>query len=162
MKQHNDEFYMREALREAEKAVKTGDWPIGCIIVHDGKIIARAHNKGYSTNNRIAHAELLALQRARHVLLKHPQEATLYTTFDPCPMCVGAMLVMKIKRVVTGINPDKSGGLDMLMHLPDFYKQSKFALDITRKLLVEESNAVFLKGEPTKMHMSQYDFSLDK
>ena len=153
---------MREALKEAKKAVDTGDWPIGCVIEYQGKIIARAHNRGYSTGNRIAHAELLALQRGRHILKEHPQEATLYTTFDPCPMCVGAMLVMKIKRVVTGINPDLSGGLNLLTYLSPFYKQPRFSLEVAKKVLTKESKNVFLQGKPTKFHIDQYDFTLDE
>lgn len=155
-----DKQFMQEAIKEAEKAIKTGDWPMGCVVVLDKKIIARAHNIGYSTKNRLAHAELLALQQAKQILEERRHEATLYTTYDPCPMCVGAMLVMKIKRVATGINPDNSGGLALLSHLPRFYQQQKFSIDVIRGVLAKECQEVYLKGEPTKKHTQQYDLKL--
>jgi tRNA(Arg) A34 adenosine deaminase TadA len=76
-------------------------------------------------------------------------------------MCVGAMLIMKVKRVVTGINSDKSGGLEILPHLPLFYQKERFTLAITNRILVRESREVFLRGKPTKEHIDQYDFTLD-
>ncbi|HCM37817.1 MAG: CMP/dCMP deaminase zinc-binding protein [Candidatus Gottesmanbacteria bacterium GW2011_GWB1_43_11] len=160
MKDSKDKQFMREAIKEAEKAIKTGDWSMGCVIVLNNKIIGRGHNSGYSTKNRLAHAELLALEQAKDVLEKNRHQAVLYTTYDPCPMCVGAILVMKIKRVVTGINPDHSGGLDLLSHLPKFYQQPKFRIEVIRGVLVKECQEVYLKGAPTKKHIQQYDLKL--
>lgn len=152
-----DKQFMEEAIKEAEKAVGIGDWSMGCVIVVKNKIVARAHNIGYSTKNRLAHAELLALEQAKDILEENRHQATLYTTYDPCPMCVGAMLVMKIRRVVTGINPDHSGALDLLMHLPSFYRQPKFHIEVTKGVLTKECLKVYLKCNPAKKHIKQYD-----
>src|SRR5680860_1123772 len=99
-----DENYMKQAILQARQASEKGNWPIGCVIVLDGKIIAAKHNLVYSTENRLAHAEVLALEEAKTEIFANPRQATLYTTFEPCPMCFGASLNSRLKRVVYGID----------------------------------------------------------
>jgi tRNA(adenine34) deaminase len=95
--------YMEQALKEAQKSLKTGDVPIGAIAVIDGKIIARAHNEKEKRNDATAHAELLCLQKAAKKLKTwRLYNVELYTTLEPCPMCAGAMVLARIKRLVYG------------------------------------------------------------
>lgn len=155
-----DEKFMREAIVEAEKALVTSDWPMGCVVVLNGKIIGRGHNVGYSTKNRLAHAEILALEQAKDILEVNRHQATLYSTYEPCPMCVGAMLVMKIKRIVTGINPDHSGGLELLKNLPPFYQQEKFSIEMVKGFLAKECRELYLKGGPSRKHIKQYSLKI--
>ena len=82
-----DVFFMKEALKEAEKALETGNWPVGCVIVLDGEIIARGYNQVYSADNKIKHAEIDALDKVAGLLAKRGNEATLFITYEPCPMC---------------------------------------------------------------------------
>jgi tRNA(adenine34) deaminase len=147
--------YMEEAIKEARIALEQGNWPIGCVIVLDGKIIARAHNEVNSSQTRLAHAEMLALRAANDILREHPREATLYTTYEPCPMCFGGCVLNKIKKVVAGIDLDQSGAMYFREHLPLLFKQDKFHVEFERGLLAEECAEVFLRGEPTKKLLAE-------
>lgn len=145
-----EEQYMQEAIKEAELARAEGNWPIGCIVELEGKIVARAHNLVYSTKNRFGHAEMLALQSINDILTERPNEATVYTTYEPCPMCFGACILGKVKKVVCGIDLDQSGAMFFRDHLPILFKQDKFYVEFERGLLADECAKVFLQGEPTK------------
>ncbi len=106
----NDEYFMRQALREAEKAFEADEIPIGAVIVINQKIIARAHNMTEQLNDSTAHAEILALTSAYNFLgSKYLPDATLYVTIEPCLMCTGAMYWSKLIRVVWGADDDKNG-----------------------------------------------------
>lgn len=152
-----DEMWMREAIQEAKKAANQGDWPMGCVIVVDGKIVAREHNTGYSEQVRLAHAELKALLNAREILEQHKGEAVLYTTHEPCPMCFGAIVMMKIGRVVTGIDIDESGSLNLQDHLPNFFQKEKFRFEITRGVLAKECLEVYQSSEIGRKHLQKLD-----
>ncbi|MDD2785381.1 MAG: nucleoside deaminase [Patescibacteria group bacterium] len=145
-----DESFMKEALTEASASLQNGDWPIGCVIVLDDKIIAKTHNQVYSTKDKLAHAEMLALKEAQDILRDSPGEATLYTTYEPCPMCFGAIILSRIKRVVCGIDLDNSGAMHFRENLPLLFKQDKFTVEFTSGVLADECYKVFIKGEPTK------------
>ncbi|OIK09135.1 tRNA-specific adenosine deaminase [Bacillus sp. MUM 116] len=107
---NQDEYYMREAIKEAKKAEVLNEVPIGAIIVLEGKIISRAHNLRENQQSAIAHAELLAIDQAcRKTGSWRLEDATLYVTLEPCPMCSGAVILSRIKRVVYGA-PDPKGG----------------------------------------------------
>lgn len=114
----NDEIYMAEAIIEAKKAEQLNEVPIGAVIVHDGKIIARAHNLRETNQSAIAHAELLAIEKACEVLgTWRLEEATLYVTLEPCPMCSGAIIMSRITKVVYGASDPKGGCAGTFMNL---------------------------------------------
>lgn len=146
----NDEDFMREALKEAELALSEGNWPIRCVIVLDGEIVARSRNQVYSRKDKTCHAEMIALKEIQDLLSDNQKRATLYTTYEPCPMCFGATILSRIKRVVSGIDIDKSGAMFFRDNLPLLFKQDKFHVEFDCGVLADECHAVFIKGEPTK------------
>lgn len=114
----NDEYYMRLAMEEAKKAEKTGEVPIGAIIVKDGEVIARAHNLRETTQRAVAHAEVLAIDQAcQRIGSWRLEDMTLYVTLEPCAMCAGAIVLSRIKRVVFGASDPKGGCVGTLMNL---------------------------------------------
>ncbi len=114
-----DEKFMRKAILQAQKAEKLGEVPIGAIIVHDGKIIARAHNLRQTTKDATAHAEILAIKKASKKLgTWHLVDCTLYVTLEPCPMCSGAIINSRLKRVVYGAPDPKAGCCGTFYNLP--------------------------------------------
>ena len=99
----SDEYFMQEALIEAKKALGRGDVPVGCVIVKDGKIISRAYNKKENKQNAINHAEILAISKACKKLKSFRlDDCELFVTLEPCPMCCGAILSARVKRVCFG------------------------------------------------------------
>lgn len=113
-----DEEYMLEALEEAKKAELLEEVPIGAVIVLNGDIIARAHNLRETDQTSIAHAELLAIDEAcKRLGSWRLEEAVLYVTLEPCPMCAGAIVLSRIKRVVYGAPDPKGGCAGTLMNL---------------------------------------------
>ncbi len=114
----SDEIYMLEAIHEAKKAEHMKEVPIGAIVVLNGKIIARAHNLRESNQNAIAHAELLAIDKACQQLgTWRLEDAVLYVTLEPCPMCAGAIILSRIKKVVYGAKDPKGGCAGTFMNL---------------------------------------------
>ena len=104
------ERYMLEALKEASLAALEDEVPIGCVIVKDGEIIAKAHNQRDKTNNPLGHAEVLAIKKASEILKDWQLvNCELYVTIEPCLMCAGAIIQSRIKRVIYGA-PDLKGG----------------------------------------------------
>lgn len=96
---------MREALKEAEGALKRGDRPIGAVIVHQNEIVGRGSNGFHSCSSDISHAELNALLSCAPFLKEHGPECVIYTTFEPCVMCLGAIVMANIRYIVFGM-PD--------------------------------------------------------
>jgi tRNA(adenine34) deaminase len=106
----NDEYFMRQAYIEAQKALEKDEVPIGCIIVSQGRIIARAHNLTETLNDVTAHAEMQAITAAANVLGgKYLKDCTLYVTVEPCPMCAGAIAWAQVSRIVYGAEDEKRG-----------------------------------------------------
>lgn len=104
------EYYMKEALKEAKKAYKKLEVPVGAIIVKDNKIIARAYNKKESTKNCLMHAEIDAIKKASKVLDNwRLNDCEMYVTLEPCAMCAGAIVSSRIKKVYIGTMEDNSG-----------------------------------------------------
>lgn len=113
-----NEDFMRLAIAEAEKARKYNEVPIGAIVVLHGEVIATAHNLRENEQNAIAHAELLAIERAcKKVGSWRLEEAELYVTLEPCPMCSGAIILSRIQKVVYGATDPKAGCAGTLMNL---------------------------------------------
>lgn len=114
------EDYMREALREAEKAIALGEVPVGCVVVKENRIIARAHNLTESLKDASAHAELLALREASSRLGDwRLTGCELYVTLEPCIMCAYALVLFRVDKVVFGAPDVKHGGVMSLYNLLD-------------------------------------------
>jgi tRNA(adenine34) deaminase len=104
------EHYMREAIKEAEKAGKKDEVPVGAIIVKDGKIITRGHNLIRTKDDPTAHAEIVAIRKAcKRLENERLNGVILYVNIEPCPMCAGAILLARIKTLVYGANDPKTG-----------------------------------------------------
>ena len=133
-----DEKYMRAALKQAEKAYNLGETPIGCVIVHEDKIIARGYNRRNTDKNPLAHAEVAAIRKASKKLGDwRLEECTLYVTLEPCQMCAGAIVQARIDEVVMAcMNPKAGCGGSILniLEMPEFNHQVK----VTRGILEEE------------------------
>ena len=95
-----DTTFMRAAIKQAQKAYEKSEVPIGCVIVHDGKIIARGYNRRNTDKSTLAHAEITAIRKAAKKLGDwRLEDCTLYVTLEPCPMCAGAIVAARIRRV---------------------------------------------------------------
>lgn len=106
----NHQYYMDEAIEEAKKALSVDEVPIGCVIVFNGEIIARAHNRKEELQQVTAHAEVLAIEQAcRFMKSWRLEDCTLYVTLEPCPMCAGTIQQARIPVVVFGAKDPKGG-----------------------------------------------------
>ena len=127
--------YMKEALKQAKKAYALGEVPIGCVIVHEGKIIGRGYNRRNTDKNTLAHAEITAINKASKVIGDwRLEECTLYVTLEPCQMCAGAIVQARIPEVVMGcMNPKAgcAGSILNILEMPQFNHQVK----VTRGIL---------------------------
>ena len=113
-----DERFMKEAIRQARKAEAIGDVPIGCVIVHEDRIIARGYNRRNKDKAVLAHAELQAMRKACRIIGDwRLEECTMYITLEPCPMCAGAIVQARIPRVVIGSMNPKAGCAGSVLNL---------------------------------------------
>ncbi|MEH7457494.1 tRNA-specific adenosine deaminase [Bacillus pseudomycoides] len=113
-----DIYFMQRAIEEAKKAEEIQEVPIGAVIVLDGKVISAAYNLRETEQRSIAHAELLAIDEACKKLgTWRLENATLYVTLEPCPMCAGGIVLSRVKRVVYGASDPKGGCAGTLMNL---------------------------------------------
>lgn len=135
-------FFMKAALKEAEKAKAIGEVPIGAVVVKEGKIIGRGYNQRESTNQAITHAEILAIDEANQFLDNWRLEnCALFVTLEPCPMCSGAIILSRIPYVYYGASDYKSGTAGTLMNLLEderFNHQSQ----VEAGVLLEECSAM--------------------
>jgi tRNA(adenine34) deaminase len=107
---YSDDYYMEQAIKEAQKAQEAGEIPVGAIIVCQKQIIARAHNQTQILNDVTAHAEIMAITSASSYLgSKYLKDCTLYVTLEPCIMCAGALYWSQVDRVVYGASDEKRG-----------------------------------------------------
>ncbi len=138
----SDEKYMKEAIKQAGKAADAGDVPIGCVIVHENRIIARGYNKRNARKTTLAHAELIAIEKASKKLGDwRLEECTMYITLEPCQMCAGAIVQARIPRVVVGAMNKKAGCAGSVLNLfqiPAFNHQVEFEQGV----LQEECSAI--------------------
>ena len=134
-----DERYMRIALQEASAALDHGDVPVGAVIVHEGVVIARAHNQREQLKDPTAHAEMVALTQAAAA-----REAwrltgcTLYVTVEPCVMCAGALVLARIARLVYGADDPKAGACASLYRIPSDPRLNH-SIETVSGVLAEES-----------------------
>ena len=113
-----DEKYMKEAIKQAKKAAKIGDVPIGCVLVKDGQIIARGYNRRNTDKNTLSHAELNAIKKASKKLGDWRLEGcTMYVTLEPCQMCAGAIVQSRMKKVVIATMNPKAGCAGSVLNL---------------------------------------------
>lgn len=134
--------FMKEAIKEAQKAAAIGEVPIGAVVVYQGEIIGRGHNLREVSQNATTHAEMLAIQEAnKHLGSWRLAEADLYVTLEPCPMCSGAMIQSRIKHVYFGAYDLKGGTAGTLMNL---LNDSRFnhQVEVTGGLLHDECQGI--------------------
>jgi tRNA(adenine34) deaminase len=138
----NDEHFMREALRLAEKAAKQGEVPIGAIVVRDGRIIARAYNQVELLKDATAHAEMLALTQAEAAIGDwRLTDCDVYVTKEPCAMCAGALVHTRVRRVIFGCADSVAGAAGSvinLLQMPSFNHRC----DITSGVLQDQCAAI--------------------
>ena len=136
-----NETYMREALKQAKKAIQIGEVPIGCVIVYQGKIIGRGYNKRNTNKTTLAHAELIAIQKASKAMGDwRLEDCTMYVTLEPCQMCSGAIVQARIKKVVVGtMNPKAgcAGSILNLLQMKEFNHQVEIEAGIMEKECTE-------------------------
>jgi tRNA(adenine34) deaminase len=114
----SDELWMEEALRAAQRALEAGEVPVGAVVVSEGRIIGRGWNRNISDNDPTAHAEIIALREAGAAIGNHRlSECDLFATIEPCPMCAGAMVHARIKRLIYGADDPKAGAVNSVMQL---------------------------------------------
>ena len=120
--ENNQEYYMKQAFKEAEKAFKKLEVPVGAIIVKDGKIIARAHNQKETKTDTTKHAEILAIQKASKKLKSWRLiDCEMYVTLEPCTMCAGAIINSRIKKIYIGAMDEKTGAVGSVLNLFEDY-----------------------------------------
>lgn len=137
-----DSIYMKEALKQAKKAYKIKEVPIGCVIVHEDKVIARGYNKRNTKKNTLAHAEILAINKASKVLGDwRLEDCTMYITLEPCQMCAGAIVQARVKRVVIGSMNPKAGCGGSILNLLEM-EQFNHQVEVERGVLEEECSTM--------------------
>ena len=133
-----DEKFMKAALAQAKKAAAIDEVPIGCVIVYEGKIIARGYNKRNKEKNTLSHAEMNAIRKASKYLGDWRLEGcTMYITLEPCPMCAGAIVQARVDRVVIGSMNAKAGCAGSVLNVLQ-EKRFNHQVEITRGVMEEE------------------------
>ena len=137
-----NEKYMREALKEARKASRIGEVPIGCVIVYQDKIIGRGYNKRNKNKTTLAHAELIAIQKASKTMGDwRLEDCTMYVTLEPCQMCSGAIVQARIKKVVVGAMNPKAGCAGSILNILQM-KEFNHQVELEIGILEEECTQV--------------------
>lgn len=134
--------YMREAIRQARKAERLKEVPIGCVIVYEDKIIARGYNRRNTDKSTLAHAEIAAIKKASRVIGDWRLEGcTMYVTLEPCQMCSGAIVQARIPRVVIGTMNAKAGCAGSVINILQM-EGFNHRVDITKGVLMEECRSM--------------------
>jgi len=132
-----DEFFMRLALQQAQQAQQRGEVPVGAVLVSGGDVLAAGFNQPVSTSDPSAHAEVVALRRAGQILGNYRLvDTTLYVTLEPCLMCVGALVLARVARVVYGAKEPKTGALESLLDVRTLASNHRF--EVTAGVLADE------------------------
>lgn len=138
----DDERYMKEAIKQARKAYALGEVPIGCVIVHNGRIIGRGYNRRNTDKNTLAHAEITAIKRASKIIGDwRLEECTLYVTLEPCQMCAGAIVQARIPKVVMACMNPKAGCAGSVLNILDM-PQFNHQVEMTKGVLEEECSCM--------------------
>lgn len=134
--------FMRVALKEAAYALEEGEVPVGAVIVKNGKIIGRGHNQRETLNDPTAHAEMIAItQAAAHLENWRLAGATLYVTLEPCPMCAGALVNARMKRVVFGVSDRRAGGCGSVLNVAQ-HDSLNHHVELVHSILKEECGGI--------------------
>ncbi len=151
----DDDAYMEQALNQARRAAEEDEVPVGCVIVKDGRVIARGHNQRETLKDPTAHAEMIALtQAAAAVESWRLDGCTLYVTLEPCPMCAGALVNARIARVVYGADDPKAGACGTLMDIVSDTRLNH-RMPVTSGILGAECGAVLTEFFRAKRRPSQ-------
>lgn len=114
----NDELWMEQALRSAQRALEAGEVPVGAVVVCEGRIVGRGWNRNISDSDPTAHAEIVALRQAGATVGNHRlADCELFVTVEACPMCAGAMVHARIRRLVYGAHDSKAGAVQSVMQV---------------------------------------------
>ena len=144
-----DEKYMREAVRQAKKAEALNETPIGCVIVHEGTIIARGYNRRNTEGSTLAHAEITAIRKANKKIGDwRLEDCTMYVTLEPCQMCAGALVQSRITRIVIGAMNKKAGcagSVINLLNMAGFNHQVEITYGVLEQECSEMMSGFFRK-----------------
>lgn len=133
-----DEKYMYEAIKLARRAARIDEVPIGCVIVHEGRIIAKGYNRRNTDKSTLAHAEIMAIRKASKVIGDwRLEDCTLYVTLEPCQMCAGAIVQARIPRVVMGTMNAKAGCAGSVINILQM-EQFNHQVEVTKGVLADE------------------------
>ncbi len=133
---------MKEALKEAALALRENEVPVGCVIVHEGRVIARAHNQRETLKDPTAHCEMIAITQAAAALERwRLTGCTVYVTIEPCPMCAGALVLARVDRLVFGARDDKAGACGTLY---DIVRDARLnhRMEVVEGVLADEATQV--------------------
>lgn len=136
----DDEFFMREALKEARKAFEEDEVPVGALMVYNGTVIGRAHNQREKLNDPTAHAEMIAITQAAEALGSwRLTDVVCYVTLEPCLMCAGAMVNARVKRLVYATADPKAGACGSLFDIPND-KRLNHRIEVLKGICENESS----------------------
>ena len=145
----DDEFFMRQALVEAQKSLKREEVPVGAVLVSENEIISRAHNEPIAKNDPTAHAEMIAIRKAGSKRKNYRLSGCdLYVTLEPCAMCLGAAVHARIRRLVFGALDPKGGAVESVMKFP--LERMNHRVEIVGGVLVEECGNILKDFFKTK------------
>jgi tRNA(adenine34) deaminase len=137
-----DEMFMVEAIRQAKMAAEADEVPVGAVIVHERKIIARAHNQIETLKDPTAHAEMIAITQATNYLQsKWLQDCTLYVTIEPCSMCAGALVLSRMARICFGAEDPKTGACGSVINIAN-HQSLNHRMEVEGGILTGECSAI--------------------
>lgn len=140
--EQNNEYYMKQALKQAKKAFENNEVPVGAIIVKNNKIIARSYNKKEGKKDTTKHAEIIAIQKASKKLNAwRLEDCSMYVTLEPCTMCIGAIINARIKNLYIGTMDEKTGACGSVLNIPKDYKFNHI-VNVKTNILQEECKKI--------------------
>lgn len=155
---NDDERFMAEAIGQAMKAKEAGEVPVGAVIVKDGEVIAKAHNRIETDSKSSAHAEMLALDAAQEALgSKWLNGCTMYVSLEPCSMCAGALVLSRVGRLVIGADDPKTGACGSLYNIAAD-ERLNHRIEITRGVLGKQCSEIlkdFFRQRRTKTQVTE-------
>ena len=140
----DDEFFMRQALAEAQKSLKKEEVPVGAVLVFEKNIVSRGHNEPIAKNDPTAHAEMVAMRKASKKRKNYRlSDCDLYVTLEPCAMCLGAAVHARIRKLVFGATDPKSGAVESVMKFP--LERMNHRVEVVGGVLADECSQI-LRG----------------